>query len=66
MKYVLTIIRNLLYAMIVFQVSLNFDPAKEILEIQSNVLYFNEKVIIVRKIQVTMKTFAPPFFNHFS
>ena len=35
MKYVLTIIRNLLYAMIVFQVSLNFDPAKEILEIQS-------------------------------
>ena len=24
------------------------------------------KVIILRKIQVTMKTFTPPFFNHFS
>ena len=23
------------------------------------------KVIILRKIQVTMKTFSPPFFNHF-
>ena len=29
-------------------------------------LYFNEKkVITLRKIQVTMKTFAPPFFKHF-
>ena len=27
---------------------------------------FKEKVIILRKIQVTMKTFSPPFFNHFS
>ena len=27
---------------------------------------FNEKVIILRKIQVTMKTFSAPFFNHFS
>ena len=25
-----------------------------------------KKVIILRKIQVTMKTFAPPFFNQFS
>ena len=25
-----------------------------------------KKVIILRKIQVAMKTFAPPFFNHFS
>ena len=24
------------------------------------------KVIILKKIQVTVKTFAPPFFNHFS
>ena len=28
-------------------------------------LYF-KKVIILRKINVTMKSFAPPFFNHFS
>ena len=25
-----------------------------------------KKVIILRKIQVTVKAFAPPFFNHFS
>ena len=25
-----------------------------------------KKVIILKKIQVKMKTFAPPFFNHFS
>ena len=25
-----------------------------------------KKAIIVKKIQVTMKTFAPPFFSHFS
>ena len=25
-----------------------------------------KEVIILRKIQVTMKTFAPPFFIHFS
>ena len=25
-----------------------------------------KKVIILKKIQVTMKTFATPFFNHFS
>ena len=25
-----------------------------------------KNVIILKKIQVTMKTFAPPFFNHFS
>ena len=25
-----------------------------------------KKVIIAEKILVTMKTFAPPFFNHFS
>ena len=25
-----------------------------------------KKTIIVKKIQVTMMTFAPPFFNHFS
>ena len=25
-----------------------------------------KRVIILKKIQVTMKTFIPPFFNHFS
>ena len=25
-----------------------------------------KKVITLRKVQVTMNTFAPPFFNHFS
>ena len=31
-------------------------------------LYFNEEsdVIILRKIQVTIKAFTPPFFNHIS
>ena len=51
--------------MIVFQVSLNFDYVEEILENMMSDLCFNE-VIILRKIQVTMKTFTPPFFNHFS
>ena len=45
---------------IVFQVSFNFDPAEEILNISM------KKVIILRKIQLTINTFAPPFFNHFS
>ena len=44
--------------MVVFQVSRNFDPAKEILKIM--------KVIILRKMHVTIKYFVPPFFNHFS
>ena len=51
--------------MIVFQVSLNFDYVEEILENMMSDLCFNG-VIILRKIQVTMKTFTPPFFNHFS
>ena len=42
--------------MIVFQVPLSFNPAKEILKIQCNIM----------QVQVTMKAFAPPFFNHFS
>ena len=51
---------------IVFQVSLNFDPAKEIPKIWCNIYILTKKVIILRKVQWTMKTFAPPFFNHFS
>ena len=29
-------------------------------------LYSAKKVIILKKIQVTVKTFTPPFLNHFS
>ena len=47
--------------MIVFQVSLNFDPVKEILKIILCQIYIlMKKVIILRKIHVTMKSFAPP------
>ena len=51
---------------IFFQVSLNFDPAKEILKIQCQISVLIKKVIILRKIQATKRTFAPPFFNYFS
>ena len=52
--------------MVVFQVSLNFDPVKEILKMQCKIYILMTKVIILRKMQVTMKTFTPPFVNHFS
>ena len=52
--------------MIVFQVSLNFHPVKEILKIRCQVYILMKRVIILKKIQAAMKTFAPPFFNHFS
>ena len=51
--------------MIFFQVS-NFDPVKETLKIRYHIyilmnLYFNEiMMIILRKIHVKMKSFAPP------
>ena len=44
--------------MIVFQVSLNFDPAKEILTIQSQIDILMKKVAILRKIEVKTKSFA--------
>ena len=43
--------------MIVFQVSLNFDPVKKILKIQCHIYILMKKV----NIDVTMKSFAPPF-----
>ena len=52
--------------MIAFQVSLNFDPAKEILKIRFQIYILMKKVIILRKTQTTMKTFTPPFFSYFS
>ena len=52
--------------MIAFQVSLNFDPAKEILKIRRQIYILMKKVIILRKIKAITKTFASAFFNHFS
>ena len=49
-----------------FQISVNFDLVKEILKIRCQISILKKKVIILRKIQVTMKTLAPPFFIHFS
>ena len=45
--------------MIVFQ-ELNFDPVKEILKIRCHIYILMKKVIILRKIHVKMKSFAPP------
>ena len=45
--------------MIVFQ-ELNFDPVREILKIQFHIYILMKKVIILRKIHVKMKSFAPP------
>ena len=39
---------------------------KEILKMWCQSYILMNKVIILKKIQVTMKTFAPPFINHFS
>ena len=52
--------------MIVFQVSPNFDPAKKVPKIWCQIYIFMNKVIILRKIQVRMKTFNSAFINHFS
>ena len=52
--------------MIIFLISLNFGSVKEILKMQCQIYILMEKLIIQRKIQVTMKTFAPPFFNDFN
>ena len=57
--------------MIVFQVSLNFDPVSKVLKIR-RAIYILMKIIKImkimkinlRKIQVTMKAFAPLFFIH--
>ena len=45
--------------MIVFQV-LNFDPVTKILKTQSHIYILMKIVIILRKIHVKMKSFAPP------
>ena len=45
--------------MIVFQ-ELNFDTVNEILKIRCHIYIFMKKVIILRKIYVKTKPFAPP------
>ena len=50
--------------MIVSQISLNFGPVKEILKIRCHIYILMKKVIILKKMQVTVKTFAPPYLNH--
>ena len=45
--------------MIVFQVSLNFDPVKEILKIRCHIYILLKKVTILSKTQVKMNSFAP-------
>ena len=44
--------------MIVFQVSINFDPVKKILKILCHIYISMKKVIILRKTYVTMKSFT--------
>ena len=46
--------------MIIFQ-ELNFDPVKEILKIRCHIYILMKKVIILRKINMKMKSFAPPY-----
>ena len=53
------------YVIIVFQVSLKFDPATKTLKIRYELYTLRKKVIILRKIQVIINIFAPPFFSHF-
>ena len=45
---------------------IKFWFSKRNTEITMSNLYLIEKVIILKKIQVTMKTLAPTFFNHYS
>ena len=52
--------------MILLKISLNFDPVKEILKMKCHIYILIKKMIILWKIQMKMKTFAPPFFIHFS
>ena len=49
---------------VVFQLPLNFDSAEEILKIGCQIYILMKKVIILRKIQATITTFSPRFFNH--
>ena len=45
--------------MIVFQ-ELNFDPVKKILKVRCHIFILMKGVLILGKIHVKMKSFAPP------
>ena len=47
--------------MTVFQVSLNFNPAKETLKLRCQIYILMTKLIFLRKLQAAMKAFTPPF-----
>ena len=51
--------------MIIFQVSLNFDQVKEILKTRCQIYISMKKMVILKKIQVEMKAFAPSPFSLF-
>ena len=65
MTFIIKLIYEINVIIVFFQVSLNFDPVKQILEIRCQIYNLMNKVTILRKILVTMKTFAPPFFKQF-
>ena len=50
---------DIIKCMIVFK-ELNFDPVKEILKIRCHNYILMKKVIVLKKIDVKMKSFAPP------
>ena len=50
---------DIIKCMIVFK-ELNFDPVKEILKIRCHNYILMKKVIVLNKIDVKMKSFAPP------
>ena len=66
MTFIIKLIYEINVIIVFFQVPLNFDPVKQILEIRCQIYNLMNKVTILRKILVTMKTFAPPFFKQFS
>ena len=53
------LLEAIIKCMIVFQV-LNFDPMTEILKTRCHFYILMKIVIILRKIHVKMKSFAPP------
>ena len=59
--------RILLDVMVVFQVSLNFDTAKEMLKIRYQIYILMKKVLKNSEENTSdNEEFCPPFFNHFN
>ena len=49
-----------------FSIFIKFSSSEKILKMRCQTYILMKKVIILRKIHVSIKCFAPPFFNHFS